>query len=384
MRTHYDLIIIGLGSMGSAAAYYASRSGLDVLALDQFSPPHKKGSHSGDSRIIRMAYFEHPDYVPLLQRAYSNWQQLEDITGEIHFHKTGLVYFGDNSNKLISGVRRSAKKYQIALEEFSDEEVANRFTQFKTPDHHSCIYEPNAGYVISSQTIQSYQSLAKTHGSTLRADSKVLSWTRSKDQIIVNTVSERFTTDKLILTAGAWTRSLLKESLSKIKLSTTRQSYFYFEPKLPTRFHASQFSCWNIQAEEYPGLYYGFPYKAKNSNSKEYGLKLAHHIPATEIDPNESLKEPSAEEINQAFSFLEKYIPDAAGKLISANSCIYTNSVDEDFIVDYLPDSDKRVILACGFSGHGFKFVPAMGELLSQMAQGQKAVELNFLGLNRF
>lgn len=385
MVDHYDIIVVGLGSMGSAAAYYTSKSGKNVLALDQFDPPHSQGSHTGGSRIIRKAYFEHADYVPLLNRAYQNWEHLENEIGETHFHKTGLLYFGDNKDQLIEGVNTSADKYGINIKTLSETELHRHFPQFKPASDFSNIFEENAGYINTDQTIRSYQKLALTSGCTLLSNTKVLDWNYNMSKVRIHTDMGSFTSDKIILCAGAWTQSLMEPYVPSLQLKTTRQSFFYFEPKEAELFHSNNFPCWNIQDPLYTGLFYGFPYKPKNGLYSEYGLKLAHHTAATEIDPNQMLSAPSQQEIDLAKQILAQYIPEAAGDLISAGSCMYTNSIDEDFIIDFLDESNQRVILASGFSGHGFKFVPAIGQLLAQMAiEGHKEKELNFLSLDRF
>lgn len=381
----YDLIIIGLGSMGSATAYYTTLSGLEVLGLDQSSPPHNKGSHTGGSRIIRKAYFEDPDYVPILARAYKNWTNLEELTQEKHFHKTGLLYFGQSCETLISGVLQSAEKYDIPIKKNTQAELRDSYPMFRIPNDYVRLKEPEAGYIDTHQTIQSYQNLALTLGCKIYKNTKVIHWQYKDEKILVATENGEFLSKKLIITAGAWTRPLLKHYLPDISLKTTRQSYFYYQPKNQKLFKEGSFPCWNIQPPHHIGLYYGFPYKPKDSESKEYGLKLAHHHPASVINPDELLAGPSLEEQNDAFKILQTYIPEAAGKLIKAGSCIYTYSTDEDFIIDYIEGTNRNVVLACGFSGHGFKFVPAMGELLSDMITNeQKAKELEFLSLERF
>ncbi len=383
--THFDIIIIGLGSMGSSAAYYASLSGKKVLALDQFNPPHFKGSHSGGSRIIRKAYFEHPDYVPLLELSYKNWFELEQTTQQTHFHKTGLIYFGKEQDMLLSGVQNSAQAYDITIEEFSKDAVKKSYPQFKPTDNFSTLLEPEAGFIDTDSTIRSYQTLAMQNGAELLTDTKVQSWELSNAHVHMHTDMGIFTADKLIMSAGAWTAPLLKNKINNLKLKTTRQSFFYFEPTDNTRYIESVFPCWNIQDPNYEGLFYGFPYKPKTNAYGEYGLKMAHHHPAEAVRPDTLLDPPSPQELEDVRNILDTYIPGATAQLISSGTCIYTNSEDEDFIIDFLEGTDNRVILATGFSGHGFKFVPAIGQLLAQMAtENIKAKELDFLSADRF
>ncbi len=385
MNKHYDIIILGLGSMGSATSYYTARKGKSVLALDQFHPPHRLGSHSGGSRIIRKAYFEHPDYVPLLNLAYTNWQELENIYNQKFFHKTGLIYFGKENELLINGVQRSANKYQIHLTEFSEEDLKQSYPQFNIPSEFTRLLEPDAGFIETDTTIEAYHTLAKNEGANLFTDTKVNDWDYQNNKITVYTEKGNFTAEKLILCAGAWTSALLRESGHVIKLNSTRQSFFWFEPDDTSNFIPHKFPCWNIQDPNYEGLFYGFPYKTEGNPNAPYGLKLAHHVAGKSANPDNLLEEPKQFEKETITKILDKYIPNTSKNLIAAGSCIYTNSSDEDFIIDYLDNTDKNVILACGFSGHGFKFVPAIGDLLSEMAISKvKAKELEFLSLSRF
>jgi len=385
MEKVYDIIIIGLGSMGSAACYYASKSGLRILGLDQYNPPHFKGSHSGGSRIIRKAYFEHPDYVPLLELAYQNWSELEQASKQKQFHKPGLIYFGLEDNILIDGVQKSANKYNLPVTKLSHNQFNSSHPQFSIPEDYTCLLEENAGYINTARTIQAYHSLALKNGVQMYTDTKVSSWNHTTDKVQVHTDMGSFSAGKLIICAGAWTSLLIKKENAPINLRTTRQSYFYFEPRDKEQLKEPHFPCWNIQDLDYPGLFYGFPYQEKTSEYSDYGLKIAHHYPIATIDPEQLLDKPTEKEEKDVTEIFNKYIPGAAGKLLSSGSCIYTNSEDENFIVDYLDNTEKRVVLACGFSGHGFKFVPAMGELLSRMAiDGIKAPELDFLSTGRF
>jgi len=204
----YDIAVIGVGSMGSAALYYAAKRGASVLGLEQFTIVHDHGSHFGQSRIIRKAYFEDPDYVPLLEKAYSNWKDLESEFGYQFFHKTGLLYIGRPEHILLKGVRESASRYSIPIEVYSGLEIISKFPQFKIPDDYEVIVEPDAGFVTPEKTILAYTQHAIQLGAEVREKEQVLKWEVIDDIVQITTNVKVFKAKKIIITAGGYSKKV--------------------------------------------------------------------------------------------------------------------------------------------------------------------------------
>lgn len=380
MTAHYDTIVIGAGSMGSATCYYLAKAGQKVLGIEQFSPPHERGSHAGQSRIIRKAYFEHPDYVPLLERAYKNWEALESETGSQLYHPTGIVYFGMPDNENIEGIRRSAALHDIHIENWARDKAFKKYPQFEIPHEFDIIFEPAAGMVMPATTIETYVRTAELLGAVILKDTAVLKWMQEAKKIRVITAAADYTADKLVITAGAWSSRMIPDL--KIPLKVTRQLLAWVFPEDPAAFALGNFPCWFVE-DPALGAFYGFPLLPRTKGP--IGLKLAHHHPGVPSGPDEVDGRIPASEEKKLRQFLKKYIPSAGQQVIQTKQCLYTYSPDSHFIIDYLPGFDKKVAIACGFSGHGFKFVPVVGEVLAEMVvRGSADLDLRFLRAGRF
>jgi len=379
---HYDAIVIGVGSMGSATCYYLAQRGHKVLGLEQFDISHDQGSHAGQSRIIRMAYGEDSDYVPLLQRAYANWKSLEEQTKSKVFEKTGLAYFGKPDNEFMMTVKNSAAKYDIAIAKSGPDKAKDLFPAFKVPNDFEIIFEPNAGFLTPERAILLYAQQAIAKGAHIRTRERVKGWKQQGGKIQVDSSSGTFTCDKLIITAGGWASKVLPSL--KVDLKVTKQMLAWISPKNWDLFSLGKFPCWILEDPE-RGSYYGFPILPASQFGGPIGLKLAHHFPGELSDPdkvNRNVTAGTEEDIRYA---LKKYLPLADHDILSLKSCLYTNTKDENFIIDHLPGFEKQVTIACGFSGHGFKFTSAIGEVLADMAmKGKTELPIEFLGLKRF
>ena len=375
MEQMYDVIVVGVGSMGSSACYYLAKSGLKVLGLEQFDLVHEKGSHTGESRFVRMAYFEHPDYVPLLKRAYHNWDHLEKESGKHLFHKTGIVYFGVEESVQIEGVRRSADTHALPIEEVSASEVPERYEQFTIPNDFHTIFEANAGFVQPEVTIATYIELARIAGAKINSNETVREWESMDGHITCRTDKGNYTSKKIIFTAGAWTQQLVPSL--QTKLQVTQQALMWYKPKDITRYQEGNFPCWSITDPAYEGMFYGFPIFLDGNPT----MKLAYHAHGTDITPDQKAAQASAEELEPIHFFLRKYMPELQGEISDTKTCLYNYSTDEDFIIDHLPGYDDNVIIACGFSGHGFKFVPVVGEIIKDLVvDGETDLPVGFLG----
>jgi sarcosine oxidase len=377
----FDVIIIGVGSMGSAACYELAKRGCKVLGIEQFTISHELGSHAGQSRIIRKAYFEHPDYVPLLQRAYNNWREIEKQTGEQLYFKTGLLYAGDKNNFMISGVKESALRYSIQLEKIAS--GSNRFGSFSFPSGTEILFEPDAGFVTPEKAIRLYAEQSKKYGAEIISGEKVVEWKIAGDAVVVKTGKEIYQAKKLVITAGAWAGKMIPGMNNNIKV--TRQFVAWVKPKRPEKFLLNDFPCWMIADDKQPGCYYGFPMLPPEKFGPPQGLKLAHHHAATITDADNVNRETTNEDIDNLVYCLEKYLPGTFDGLLHSKVCLYANSPDENFIIDHLPGYEKNVSIACGFSGHGFKFVSVVGEILADLAtDGKTSLPIDFLNAKRF
>lgn len=378
MIDKYDTIVIGVGSMGAATCYELARRRQRVLGIDQFSPPHERGSHAGQSRIIRKAYFEHPDYVPLLERAYEHWADFEAKTGTRLFHKTGIVYFGKADNENIAGVRKSADLYKIPIENIPRQESSSRLPQFQIPDDFDTVFEPDAGFVTPEAALTLYISEAEKAGASIVRNTTALGWKHDGDNIRVSTSNGEYIATRLVVTAGAWTSRIL-QGLS-IPLEVTRQHLAWFAPSDNAPFLEDVFPCWFVEDPEL-GTFYGFPWRT--SADGPVGVKLAHHHPGVRCSP-EDMNVASPDEEDKLRQFVRRYIPSLGQNLAYTKQCLYTYSPDSHFIIDFLPGSDEKVCIACGFSGHGFKFAPVVGEILADfVTRGKTDLPVGFLGVDR-
>lgn len=379
---HFDVIVIGIGSMGSATCWHLADRGYKVLGLEQFNIAHENGSHTGQSRIIRKAYFEHPHYVPLLQRAYENWRSFEKKINIQLYEQTGIIYMGRPDNENIKGILRSSERYNIPVEDVSREAAKKRFPYFSISNDFKVLFEPEAGFVTPERAIRLYADEAIRNGAMLKINEKVIEWKEVGTKLQVTTNKEIYTCEKLILTAGSWSSQLIPTL--KTALKVTKQLLAWVKPKNREVFSLGKFPCWFVEDPE-QGTYYGFPVLPQKEFGDPEGLKVARHFPGEVVDPDRVDRSIPANFENEIRHILQKYIPDADGPVVATKSCFYTYSDDEHFIIDHLPGYSNRVTIACGFSGHGFKFIPVVGEALADLAtEGKTDLPIGFLRLDRF
>jgi len=375
----YDVIIIGLGSMGSAASYYLSKQGVKVLGIEQFESPHNRGSHGGDSRIIRKAYFEHPDYVPLLQAAYHNWGGLERQTEQPIFNRTGLLYAGLPGHLLIRGIDFAAAQFGLPLERLDPENCESLYPVLKIPSSYEVRYEKEAGYLLPDTAISTYLTLALAMGLKVEMNTKVLEWRKRDSLIEVITDKGLFRASKLIVTSGPWLGQVVPSL--KRHLQVTMQQLWWVLPKQPALFRDDKMPCWVIAHEHMPGVFYGFP---SLPGDAEGAFKLAYHFPADPADPDEpaTILKPDDEML---MDILHTYFPGDTYQTKEPKTCFYTNTPDEHFIIDFLPGTNQDVIIGGGFSGHGFKFVSIVGEILSDLVvHGKTSQPIDLFSLSRW
>ena len=381
-KTTHDFIVIGLGSMGSSTCYYLAKQGFTVLGIEQHEITHENGSHSGQSRLIRQAYFEHPDYVPLLRQAYEGWLDLEQISESQLFYDTGILYSGKANDFLIKGSLRSASQYDIDVQELNNDEVKRQYSQFNLPPDYTTILEPNAGFVTPERAILTYVQQAISSGAEIHRNETVESVTDKEGGVTVKTSQNTYRARKLIVTAGAWTARLLP--FLKPKLKVTRQVISWVNTTNDKNYRLGDLPCWGINQEGSAGLYYGFPILDHCQFGGPPGLKIGYHFPGEETDPDNQAEKNVDEDKEIIANFMSKFLPGCFKSFSEIKSCLYTYSPDDHFIIDHHPDL-HNVIFAAGFSGHGFKFAPVIGMALADLAsEGSTKLPIKFLSLDRF
>ena len=382
MDTSFDVVVLGVGSMGSAACYHLAKRGVRVLGLEQSSIVHEFGSHYGQSRIIRKAYFEHPDYVPLLKRSYELWSELEQETRYRLYTETGLLYAGRRDSVLMKGVRESASIHGIPIEHLDHGQLGKKYPAFKLHPSHEIIFEPGAGFLEPERCIDAHVDCAKALGAQIQTHEKVLGWKKSGSGFEVTTNKGVYSAGKLVLTAGAWMGGLLPEISQKLKV--TRQTVFWMATKHPELFSPARFPCWLAEMESSGDVYYGFPQLEAGSYGPLDGLKIAQHNPGLTTDPDSVDRMVSAAEKDAMRAVMEEIFPGEYAGLLHTKVCLYTYSPDEHFIID-VSTEDPNLIFAAGFSGHGFKFCSVVGEALADLAEeGKSLLPIEFLSSKRF
>jgi sarcosine oxidase len=373
----FDVIVLGVGSMGSSTCCFLAEREHRVLGIEQFDIPHELGSYFGQSRIIRKAYFEHPDYVPLLDRAYENWRTLEQNTGAQVFFRTGLVYFGKPTDAIMKGVRESATKYNIDVKTLSEAETVRKYPQFALPSSYERLEEPDAGFLTPERCILLFTEQALRHGATVLTKTKVLDWTRDGRGIRVRTDRGEFSSRKLVITAGPWAGKMVPSLPTTLQV--TRQVVAWITPRQWEPFALGRFPCWIADD------FYGCPLLPVSTFGGPVGLKVARHHPGDVSDPDSLNRLPTAEEEHEIVAALHRFLPDAYGGTHVMKVCMYTNTPDQHFILDYLPGFERDVVVAAGFSGHGFKFSSVVGEIMADLAMnGGTSLPIGFLSAGRF
>ncbi|MEM1126877.1 MAG: N-methyl-L-tryptophan oxidase [Bacteroidota bacterium] len=378
MATTHDVIVIGVGAMGASACYHLAQRGLRVLGVERHPVGHSLGSSAGDTRIVRRAYFEHPSYVPLLDRAYRLWDHLGDEADQTLFHRTGLAAFGRPTSAVLQGAQASADQYGVQVEPLTHAEARHRFPQVSLPGDFVGLWEPEAGFAWAEPSIRAMARLAQQHGAVIQAPERVTHWAPQGEGVRVTTDQGSYHAAALVLAAGAWTTPLLPPY--GLPLSVRRMVLGWVQPLVPQAFALGTFPCWMVDDPE-RGLYYGFPLLPEVATP---GLKVASHVPGPEADPDavDRTVAPGDEETFRPV--LGAYLPQADGPTLATKVCMYTMTPDEHFILDRLPDGPP-VWVAAGFSGHGFKFAPVMGEALADLVMdGTTDLPVGFLGLDRF
>ena len=351
----YDVIVVGLGGMGSAAAHRLAARGLRVLGLDRFGPVHDQGSSHGGSRITRQAYFEDPAYVPLLRRAGELWDRVADESGRAVVDWTGGVMVGRPDGPTVAGSLASARAWGLEHELLDARAIRDRFPTMRPADGEVALVERRAGVVDPEASVAAHLDLAARAGAECRHGETVLDWSATDHGVTVRTDRGTYRADRLVLTPGAWAPELLAEL--GLGLRVERYVQFWFAPADLSAFAGHPVYIW-----EGPGgrQFYGF------GAGPDGTVKVAFFRGGQVCDPHTIDRGVGRDEVDEIADFVRPHMPGLVGELVRAKTCMYTCTPDHHFVIAPHPEH-ATVTVACGFSGHGFKFVPVVGEIVSDL-----------------
>lgn len=357
MTDTYDTIVLGLGGMGSAAAAHLAARRVRVLGLEQFTPGHDRGSSHGDSRIIRQAYFEDPSYVPLLLRSYELYRDLDRDDPGL-FVQTGGVMVGSPGSRTVSGTLASAEQHGLEHEVLDGAELHRRFPAFVPREGDVAVYEACAGYVRPERTVLAHLRRAEAAGAQLRFGERVTGWSADDGHVRVRTTAGEYEAERLVITSGAWAPDFAK--LPDVPLVVERQLLHWFVPRRPELFAGLPIYIWEF---EHDTQIYGFP----AIDGPDGPAKIAFFRRGSVADPDDLDRDVRPEEVEDMRAAAATVLPELSGEHVRSLACMYTTTPDEHFVIGRHPVHDA-VVVAAGFSGHGFKFTPVVGEILADLA----------------
>jgi sarcosine oxidase len=371
----FDVVVVGLGVMGSAALHRLAVRGVRVLGIEQFEPGHDRGSSHGATRIIRLGYFEHPSYVNLLRDAYPLWRELEGKIGRRLLHITGIAEIGTPASALVQGTLAAARLHALPHDVLDAAALMRRYPAFHVPSDFVAVVQPDGGFLDAELALLAFIELARAAGAVTRTSERVLAIEPHSGGVRVVTGSDAVDASAVIVTAGARVKSLIPDLSAPLRV--TRQVLAWFEPRKTAMFSGDRFPVFMIESPH--GFHYGFPMDASR------GVKVGkHHHLDEAVDADNYDRTVSACDEGVIRAALKSYIPAADGKLVAATTCLYTMAPDGDFIIDALPDW-PQVVIGSPCSGHGFKFAPLVGEILADLATtGQTPRDISRFRLTRF
>jgi sarcosine oxidase len=371
----YDTVVIGLGAMGGAALYHLARRGRRVLGLERFTPGHAHGSSHGLTRVIRLGYFEHPSYVPLLRRAYALWRDLEAASGQRLLHVTGIAEIGPPDSELVRGTLAAARLHDLPHEVLGAPDLTRRIPAFRLPADYVGVLQPDGGFLAAEAANAAHLALAQAAGATVRPSTPVLAVEPRAGGVRVFTADGPIEAASAIVAAGPWVKKLLPDLPAPLRV--TRQVMAWLAPRDPDAFASERFPVFLLESPH--GIHYGFPIL------DDAGLKLAKHFHHDEtVDPDAYDRAVSPADEAAIRAPLREFLPAADGPLRSAATCLYTMAPDGDFVVDRLPGA-PQIVIASPCSGHGFKFAGVIGEIVADLATtGATAHDISRFRLARF
>jgi len=374
MRNHFDAIVIGLGVVGSTAAWQLARAGQRVLALEQFELDHQLGSSYGSSRIIRYAY-DHPAYIPLARAAYPLWRELETESGEQLLQISGGLDFGPADDPGLLATRDTLREADVPCEWLDAEETAQRFPQFRLDENMMGLYQADGGILAASRCVLSAARMALKHGATLQTGARVTTIEPGTDSVTVRTATESFSAARLVISAGSWAGPLLRQLDLELPLQPTREQLFFFETQDPPAFLPER--C-PVFIEHGTRHFFGVP------NIDGCGFKAGVHTNGEATDPDHTLRTVDDSLLEEIRGFFRRHLPLADSPLKSGRVCLYTMTPDEHFILDRHPQH-AQIAIGAGFSGHGFKFGVVSGQILADLvSEGRSRLDISLFALSRF
>jgi sarcosine oxidase len=372
----YDAIVLGVGGVGSAALYHLAKRGVRALGIDRFNPPHDRGSTHGHTRVIRQAYYEHPDYVPLLRESYVEWFALESHVGRKLFHQIGLLEAGPADGVVVPNVLRAAAQYRIPVESLDAASIEAHWPGVCVDRDSIGVFEPGAGYLLVEDCVQAHLDAACAAGAELRTNIEVTNFDWSAQSTILETSDgDQVEAKAVIVAAGPWSAKMLEHV--GVQCTVRRKSLFWFASDDPQYSAESGLPVFLFELPN--GIFYGFP------KLDERGVKFAEHTGGRSVDDpltvDRAVDFNEQRRLSEVLSYL---LPGVSSDVTDHAVCMYTMSPDEHFIVDRLPGM-SNVVFAAGLSGHGFKFVPVLGRALADLAlDGGTQLPIDFLSLKRF
>jgi sarcosine oxidase len=381
----YDVIVVGLGAMGSSAAYQLARRGQRVLGIEQFTPAHELGSSHGSTRIVRQAYFEKPDYVPLLQRSYELWDELSAAFGEELFVRCGALMIGPQAGAVVAGSLESARQWCLEHEVLDADAMRQRFPQFDLPADQVAVFEPDAGFVLAEPSVLANIELAIEAGAELWFDTEVEAVQLGPSGVHIQAADMEVVAPKAVIATGAWAARLA--NLDQYRIEVQRQTVHWYEPV------AGPAGLADFDPERFPAFIWEWPGGSGQGSTELYGIphlpgeagvKLGLYRDGRVTDPDTLDREVTAADAARLEPVLARSLPALMGRRLSGTACMYAGVPDDDFVLGMHPGSSGKVVIAVGFSGHGFKFLPVVGEIVAELVvDGRTRHDIGFLAPDR-
>src|SRR5688572_10274052 len=380
--TRYDVAIIGLGAMGSAVSWQLARLGARIAAFDRLAPPHTSGSSHGRSRIIREAYYEHPLYVPLVQRAWELWLEMEELTGVVLYRRTGGVAVGREDTEQVRGALASVHAHDIEHELLDANELKLRFPALQPESHHVAVLETRAGMLMSDACVRTLYALARGYGAELHMNLAVTAWHRDVNGITLTTRDGDLHAAQVVIAAGAWVNDVLAAEAGsdehlQLPVTIERQVPHWFQPRHGTSVFRAERCPITLLQHDNGHILYTLP-------DIGHGIKAGIHHEGEIVHPEKVDRTISLDDELRLRALMEEWMPGSTENVLDASVCLYTNTPDYHFLIDRDP-RDARVTVVSACSGHGFKFAPALAEAVTdRLLEGESAIDLSSFALARF
>lgn len=373
----YDVLVVGLGAMGSATLYHLAMRGAHVLGVDAFHPPHTLGSTHGRSRIIREAYYEHPSYVPLVRRAYENWAALERRAATTLFQRTGGLMMGAEDSALVRGAFESAAQHAIEVEMLPAAEIMRRFPAFAPEPHMVGVLETNAGVLFPEACVRAHLDGARAGGAEIRMDTRVIRLWPEKGSVSVLLDNGRLEARRVVIAGGPWAPKLLAMVGVDVPLAVERQTLHWFDQlEQPDVFTPDRCPVALIEHER-DRIFYVMPDLGD-------GVKAAIHHEGAQVTPDDVDRDVSVRDTAPVQALVQRFVPRAGQHIGESAVCLYTNTRDLDFVIDR-PEATPEVVVVSACSGHGFKFASAIGEIAAQLAMDDTpSLDISHFAASRF